>query len=129
MDGSRRSPGFASKDKTNCPTSATCLPRNYPSGGLQTSSLTVARQRGILTRFPPRQANEDAQTKEVVKELNEIVGKIYSFAEGKSIVAGNVLNNHEEHKAARRKTSGLTFSCNFAPFVLVNFGHYPGQRT
>jgi hypothetical protein len=53
--------------------------------GLQISSHTVARQRGIRTRFPPLQANEDAQTKEVVKDLNWIVGKIYSLAEGKSI--------------------------------------------
>jgi len=30
-------------------------------------------------------ADEDAQTKEVVKDLNWIVGKIYSLAEGKSI--------------------------------------------
>ena len=34
-------------------------------------SLTVARQRGILTRFPPRQNDKDARTKEVVKEQTE----------------------------------------------------------
>src|SRR5271166_210662 len=40
----------------------------FPSDRLRISSLTVARQRGILTRFPPHLVNEDARTKEVEKE-------------------------------------------------------------
>jgi hypothetical protein len=48
------------------------------------SSLTVARQRGILTRFPPRQWDEVARTKEVVKEQTDVVGKIYSLRAVKS---------------------------------------------
>jgi len=41
---------------------------------LQISSLTVARQRGILTRFPiPHPGDEDARTKEIGKEQNSMV--------------------------------------------------------
>jgi hypothetical protein len=39
-----------------------------PSDRLRISSLTVARQRGILTRFSPHPVDEDARTKEVEKE-------------------------------------------------------------
>src|ERR1700687_1609309 len=39
------------------------------------SSLTVARQRGIFTRFPPRRYDEGARTKEVVKEQGVVVEK------------------------------------------------------
>src|SRR5690242_3678363 len=41
--------------------------RGWPSDRLRLSSLTVARQRGILTRFPLRRLDEDARTK-IVKE-------------------------------------------------------------
>jgi hypothetical protein len=48
------------------------------------SSLTVARQRGIFTRFPPRRCDKGARTKEVVKEQADVVEKIYSLKAVKS---------------------------------------------
>jgi len=47
----RRSPGFASKDGTGHPIAPAAFPE-FSSGLRQMSSLTVARQRGIFTRFP-----------------------------------------------------------------------------
>ena len=73
MGGSRQSPGFASQDSFYRPSDTIGLPRvsQWP---VAISSLTVARQRGILTRFPPQLVDEDARTKDVEKERKAFPG-------------------------------------------------------
>jgi hypothetical protein len=76
MDGdSRRSPGLASEDVG--PITTAGLPGPEPSGRRRISSLTVARQRGICTRFPvPVQSGRNARTKDV-KERKDQETEIY----------------------------------------------------
>jgi len=63
----------------------TGLPRNYPVAGCKFPRLQLRGSAGFSPASLPVKADKDAQTKEVVKELNWIVGKIYSLAERKSI--------------------------------------------
>jgi hypothetical protein len=66
MDGSRRSPGFASESSGNS-TTATGLPRDIPSDRLQFPRLQLRGSAGFSPASLLLNAEEDARTKELGK--------------------------------------------------------------
>jgi hypothetical protein len=92
--------------------------------GCKFPRLQLRGSAGFSPASLPVKADKDAQTKEVVKELNWIVGKIYSLATVKvnlllqMSTSSTTTKGTKEHEGGR---SGFTPSCNFVSFVAVEF--------
>ena len=84
MDGSRQSPGFASKDSFHCPTTTTGLP-SYPVTGCEFPRLQLRGSAGFPPASLPISSMRNARTKEVEKE-RKTTSRIRNQNQGSGIV-------------------------------------------
>ena len=83
MDGLRRSPGFASKD--DCIRVRRAAFPGFSQWPMAISSLTVARQRGICTRFPVFAERRKRAFRTTLQRAEKRCEEIYRLKGRKSI--------------------------------------------